>query len=307
MGHAHPHSHRDHHHSHRAVKSIGWALLINLVFSLIELAGGIFTGSLAILADAIHDFGDSMSLAIAWYFEKTAQRERDRHFSYGYRRFSLFASILSALIIISGSIYVLVQTALTYSTPTIPRPYGMMIFAVVGLVANGVAAYQLAKGHTQNERVLTWHLVEDVMGWAAVLVGASVMAVTEWWWIDPLLATAIALFVLWNVSRHLKYSFFLFLQGTPKEFNRLEFQQGVSELKGVHDIHDCHVWSLDGLHNILSCHVVVKPELTKEEILALKEQIRTLASSFGHFHTTIETEELGQPCNDRCEEELVIP
>lgn len=287
-----------HHHSKKNIRT---ALILNLGFSLIELIGGIFTGSIAVLADALHDFGDSITLAIALYLENFAQKKPSPQFSYGYKRFSLLSSVISALILIGGSLFVIAFSIFRFQQPHSPQSEGMMGLALLGIIANGWAALKLSKGNTQNEKVLTWHLLEDLFGWAVLLIGAIVIKITQWTWIDPLLAIFISTFIVWNVLKHFRYSIVLFLQGSPHTFNQKDFINTVIKLKGVLDLHDIHVWSLDGVHNILSCHLILEKNITPQQISKIKENVREIASSHGEFHLTIETEEDPFFCGDHCQ------
>ncbi len=294
----HHHHHCDH--KHDSQRNIGIAFATNLSFGILEFVGGIFAGSLAILADAVHDLGDSLTLALAWYLERLSVRAGDGKFTYGYRRFSLLSSIISAIVIIGGSLVVLVLTLQRFQEPREPNEPAMMVFALIGIVANGFAALRLSSGKTQNERILVWHLLEDLLGWGVVLIGSIVIYFTGWSWVDPAMAVGISLFIIWNVMKQLRYSLFLFLQGSPHDFDQTKFQKEVEDLQGVVDLHECHVWSLDGVNNILSCHITTTPLLSSSEILALKEQIRKIVATYGQFHITIEVEEQGHPCSDRC-------
>lgn len=294
------HDHHHHHH-HSASGNIALALALNLTFSLIELVGGWWTGSLAVIADAIHDLGDSLSLALAWFLEKLAKKAKDESFSYGYHRFSLLSALLSSFIILFGSGFIIYETIGRFNQPILPHSTGMMGLAFLGILVNGLAAFKLSKGETQNEKVLTWHLMEDLLGWVAVLLGAIVIYWTSWTWIDPALAVGLSLYIMWNVVKHLRYTLHLFFQGQPKNFSPLEFQNRVSQIPGVVAIHDLHAWSLDGERNILSCHLIVEKGLSHEEVFQLKEKVRHYAKEFGKFHVTIETEITDFPCLDDCD------
>ena len=287
-----------HSHDHSAQKNIAVAFGLNAFFVVIEIAGGLWTGSVAILADAVHDLGDCLSLGIAWALQRMSQQKRTEEFSYGYGRLSLLAALLSSMVIAAGSILVLIVTIPRLWENQEPHGLGMMILAVFGLAVNGFAALKLSHGDTMNEKVLTWHFIEDILGWAAVLIGSLLIYFLSWNWVDPVLALFIAGYVLFNVFRYLKNSARLFLQSTPEGFNEVKFKEGIFTIAGIQDIHDLHIWSLDGTNHVLSLHIKVDSQVI--QAADAKQKIRAIAAEMGHYHTTIEVEEPTEDCGDSC-------
>lgn len=277
--HPHEHSH-DHHHSHhhvRSQKNIRLAFFLNLFFSVIELVGGIAFGSLAITANAVHDFGDALSLGAAWILEKFANRKSDGNFHFGYRRFSLLSALISGSVITTGSILILVKAFSEIGDNRSPNSAAMIGFAVLGLAINGLAARKLMHGETQNEKVLSWHFVEDLLGWLAVLLGAVAVKLTGAGWIDPLLAILLSLFIAWNVIRRLKETIYLFLQGRPHNFSEERFVSEALLVPGVEKVDHLAVWSLDGEASVLSARLHVHQVSDPEKIEALKTAVRAAA------------------------------
>lgn len=166
-----------HDHSHPSgTKNLKIAFFINAGFSIIELFGGIFTNSIAIISDALHDFGDSLSLGLAWYLEnKAARKEADEKFSFGYARFRLLGALVNALILIGGSIYIIIEAIGRLQEPVELKSTWMMGIAVVGVLANGYAAWRTRGSSSLNEKVISWHLLEDVLGWVAVLIVSIIL------------------------------------------------------------------------------------------------------------------------------------
>ena len=185
------HSHHHEHEHHHATDSIKVAFWLNLFFTIIEIVGGFYTNSIAIISDALHDLGDSFALGLAWYFQKLSQRGRDRKFSYGYGRFSTLAAMINSGLLLAGSIYVISVAIPRLIHPQETYATGMIWLAVVGLLVNGIAAYRLSSGSSLNERAARLHLLEDVLGWAAVLVGAVIIKLTGWTILDPILSLGI--------------------------------------------------------------------------------------------------------------------
>ena len=195
-----------HHHHHNGTENIRVAFWLNLAFTIIEIIGGFLTNSLAILSDALHDLGDSLSLGLAWYFQNLSKKGRDRKFSYGYRRFSLLGAIINSIVLVVGSIFIITEAIPRVMDPQSTNATGMIGLAILGVLVNGAAVLKLKKGHTQNEKVAALHLLEDVLGWVAVLIGSIIIYFTNWFIIDPLLSLGIALFILFNVYKSIKSS-----------------------------------------------------------------------------------------------------
>jgi cobalt-zinc-cadmium efflux system protein len=302
MPHGSGHHHHHHHHSHgagdKSTRNIGVAFWLNLAFALVELVGGIYTQSLAVISDALHDFGDAISLGIGYVLQRKSNEGPSEFFSYGKKRFSLLSAYVSGMVISGGAIYILFESITGFNEPREPNSIGMFGLALFGIAVNGFAAWRLSHGASHNERMMTWHLVEDVLGWVAVLAGSLLIYFFNWTWIDPLLAIGISIFVLYNVVRHLKATVNLFLQANPNPEGLRAFRLQVESLEEVFEIHDLHFWSLDGLHHVLSLHVVIK-DLSLAE--AVKEQVRHLSKILGDCHVTVEIESTSEHCHDDCE------
>ena len=304
--HAHEHKHGDHHghhhalghHHHSATGNIKVAFWLNISFALFELVGGFFTSSIAILSDALHDFGDALSLGVAWYLQKLSERGRDARFSYGYKRFSLLGALFISVVLIVGSIFVLTAAAKRLIEPGEPKAGWMLVIAIVGLVVNGVAALRVSKGHSFNERAVMLHLLEDVLGWAAVLIVSVVMVFVHLPMLVPILSIAISCWVLFNVVRTLIGTFKVFLQGVPTDIDLPALEHAIAEVPEVLSTHDVHLWSIDGELHVLTIHVVFNPEscVSPTEVLALKERVRAIAKEAGVQHATIEMDAPDTPC-----------
>ncbi len=283
---------------HHPTKNIRVAFFLNLGFALIELVGGLLTNSVAILSDALHDLGDSLTLGASWYFAKLSTKERDEEFSYGYKRFSVLGALISSLVLLIGSIFIIVETIPRLLNPVQPDTGGMIILGIVGVVVNGIAALKLSHGHSLNEQAVYLHLLEDVLGWVATLIGAIVMHYTDFPIIDALLSIGIATFILFNVFRNLRKSFNIVLQGTPQDINIEKVHEVLSAAQGVIDFHDCHVWTMDGSYHVLSAHLVVQ-NLQMEELEKIKDEVKGSLRTLGIDHTTIEFEHENADC-DKC-------
>lgn len=298
--HAHGLFHHHHHHStpDSATRNIGIAFWLNLLFALVELIGGLYTQSLAVVSDALHDFGDAVSLGIGYFLQRKSTQGPSESFSYGLRRLSLLSAVLTGAVISGGAIFIVTESVLSFKEAREPHGMGMMLLSLLGMAVNGFAAWRLGHGHTHNEKMMQWHLIEDVLGWVAVFFGSLGIIFFKWNWLDPVLALLIALFVLYNVIRRLAASINLFLQGNPDPEGLRAFRENVVHLAEVDETHDVHFWSLDGVRHVLSMHVVL---LDITQSAAVKEKIRELAKNLGDCHLTIEVESTQEHCHSDCE------
>ena len=212
---SHNHTHR---HS-RAAQNLSVAFFLNLFFTVLELAGGILTNSVAILSDALHDFGDSIALGLSWYFQRLSTKGRDRKYSYGYVRFSLLGAVIISVVLFIGSVFILKESFARLLNPQEVNALGMAGMAVFGILINGVAVLRVKKGTTLNERAVYLHLLEDVFGWVAVLVASFVMLFVHAPIVDPILSIAICIWVLSNVYRNVRSTFRILLQKIPEDVN----------------------------------------------------------------------------------------
>lgn len=295
--HDHGHSHGPGHtHSHAATGNIALAFFLNFGFAIIELVGGLWTNSIAILSDAFHDFGDSLSLAVAWRLQKVSERKADQKYSYGYKRFSLLGALFISTVLLVGSIFIIRECVLRIMDPQEPNAQGMLWLAIFGVIVNGVAVLRLKKGSSLSERAVMLHMMEDVLGWIAVLVVSIVMLFVHVPVLDPILSIGIAGWVLFNVFRNLKATFKILLQHTPADIDTAKLESEIEALPEVVSIHDLHVWSLDGEHNVCTLHVVTKEGLSDEKRMELKLAIRQICKENGIEHATVEFEIADEDC-----------
>jgi cobalt-zinc-cadmium efflux system protein len=295
----HDHSHHHHHHGTDSTRNITVAFWLNTAFSLIEVAGGLYTNSVAILSDALHDFGDSLSLGLAWYFQKKSQKKRDEVFSYGYKRFSLLGALITSVVLVTGSVFVLQESVERLLNPTQPDAKGMLVFALLGIGVNLAAMLRLRKGDTLTEKAVSLHFLEDVLGWVAVLVGSIVMLFVQVPILDPILSIVISCFILFNIYKNLKAAFRIILQAIPENINEQEIRDKVLRVAGVSGIHDIHVWTMDGQYNVLTLHVVAKDASQWEEIEEIKNNVRHCLQHLNLQHITIEMESEKKHCELR--------
>lgn len=280
------------------VKNIKTAFLLNLFFTIIELIGGLLTNSIAILSDALHDLGDSLSLGLSWLLEDYSKKEATRKFTYGFKRFSLMGSLINAVVLLCGSFLVLTKAIPRLFNPETTNSLGMISLAVIGVIVNGFAVLKLSSGKNENVKVLFWHLLEDVLGWIAVLIGSIIIYFTDWYIIDPLLSIGITAFIIYNVFKRLSSTISIFLQATPSEINMDKLVESILSIKNVKSEHHTHAWSLDGEQNIFSTHVVIEHHCSSEEARKIKKELKKIVKNYGFKHSTIELEVEHSDCSD---------
>ena len=278
-------------------KNILVAFLLNLFFSVFEAIGGFFTGSVAILSDSLHDLGDALSIGIAVFLEKKSTKKPDGIYTYGYLRYSVLGSVITTCVLTVGSLAVIINSVLRIFNPT-PIDYnGMIIFAIIGAVVNFAAAFATHGGHSLNEKAVNLHMLEDVLGWIVVLVGAVVMRFTDFALIDPLMSVGVAVFILINAIKNLKEVLDIFLSKAPKGLETDKIRQKVLDIDGVLDVHHIHITSLDGNQNIATLHIVAK-----EDFARIKAEVKHRLEHLGIAHTTVETETPEENCEEHsCE------
>ena len=270
------------------------AFVLNFAFSIFEFFGGFFTGSVAILSDAVHDIGDALSIGIAYFLEKKSKKQPDETYTYGYARYSVIGSVITTLILLFGSLAVIFNAISRIINPTPINYNGMIVFAVIGAVVNFVAAFFTREGDSLNQKAVNLHMLEDVLGWIVVLVGAVVMKFTDFALIDPCLSIGVAVFIFINAIKNLKRALDLFLEKAPNDVCIDEIKEHILEIDGVIDIHHIHLWSLDGQKNFATMHVV-----TSADPHEIKHKIREELAEHGVGHATLELESENEHCHEK--------
>ena len=261
-------------------RNIFVAFLLNLAFSVFELVGGLFIGSIALLSDAVHDFGDALSICFSYLFERKSHRAPDGRYTYGYARFSLLGGVLTTVILIFGSLGVLYHAILRILHPTPIHYDGMILFAIVGVIINSAAVFFTQKGTSLSQKAVNLHLWEDALGWVVVLIGAIVMRFTDFAILDPILSILTAAVILIHAAKLLNSLFRIFLQAVPEGLDPAHIRATLCDIDGVHDVRHIHIWSLDGNTHTATMHVVADT--------ALKQTLREALNSLGIPHATLE-------------------
>ncbi len=277
----------------KSEKNILIAFILNISFSVFELFGGLLTNSVAILSDSLHDLGDAISIGISYFMERKSKKKADNKYTYGYIRYSVLGGVITTTILLVGSILVIISAIRRLIKPVEINYSGMIIIAIIGVVLNFIAAYVTKDGESINQKSVNLHMLEDVLGWIVVLIGAIIMNFTDVKIIDPIMSIGVAIFILYNSLKNLKKVLDLFLVKTPNDIDIEELKKHLLEIKDVEDIHHIHVWSIDGYNNYATMHIVSKAK----NISKVKKDIREELEEHNICHSILETEE--EICDDK--------
>lgn len=280
-------------------KNILVAFLLNLFFSVFEFFGGIMTNSVSIISDAVHDFGDSLSIGISLVLEKISKKKPDNKYTYGYGRYSVIGSLITTVILIVGSIFVVVNAVDRLFKPVDINYSGMIGFAILGVIVNFLAAYFTRKGESLNQKAVNLHMLEDVLGWVVILVGAVVMKFTDIKVIDSVLSILVALFIFMNACKNLIDIGNLFLEKVPDNIDIDEVRKVLLNIDGVVDIHHIHVWSMDGIETLATLHIVCDKKKSKDWYI-IKDLVKDKLKKCKINHVTVELENTIEKCNEEC-------
>lgn len=278
-------------------KNILIAFILNLGFSILEFFGGIFTNSIAIISDAIHDMGDAISIGLSYFLEMKSKKKADKNYTYGYIRYSILGGLITTIILIVGSLLVIYNSIGRIFNPVDVNYSGMIIFAIIGIFLNFMAAYITRKGDSINQKSVNLHMLEDVLGWIVVLIGSIIMNFTEIKIIDPIMSILVATFILISTFKNLKQVLSLFLEKTPSGIDIDKLKKDLLKIDGVDDIHHIHVWSMDGFNNYATMHIVSQ----NKDINKVKYEIRKKLKYYQICHSILETE------TEKCNEETCNP
>ncbi len=278
----------------KSEKKILAAFILNLLFSVFEFLGGLFTGSVAIISDSVHDFGDAISVGAAFLLEKKSKKQPDSRYSYGYGRYSVLSGAISSLILISGSAAVIYNAADRMIRPQPVNYDGMIVFAVFGVIVNLTAALFTKGGQSLGQKAVNLHMLEDVLGWIVVLAGAVVIKFTDFVIIDPIMSVCVAIFILINAVGNLKEAVGIFLEKTPSDLDIGKLKEHLEQTDGVLDVHHIHVFSMDGKNNYATMHIV-----TNKNFHEAKELVRKQLHEYGIVHSTLELESEDEQCTNR--------
>ena len=271
----------------KAKYTVWIAFFLNLSYAIVEfIAGGIF-GSSAVLADSVHDLGDAIAIGISALLETISNREEDRHYTLGYKRFSLLGALVTAVILITGSILVILENIAKIFHPQSVNDEGIFWLGIIAITINVLASLVIRKGQTKNESILSLHFLEDTLGWVAVILMAIVLRFTDWYILDPLLSIAISFFILSKALPRFWSTLKIFLDAVPEGVDIQKIKTDLAELDHVASINQLNLWTMDGLEKNAIVHVCLKE---MEHMETCKESIRIFLKDCGFQNITIEVD-----------------
>ena len=271
----------------KAKYTVWLAFFLNLTYAIVEfIAGGVF-GSSAVLADSVHDLGDAIAIGISAFLESISNREEDSHYTLGYKRFSLLGAMITAVILMTGSVLVILENIAKIFHPQSVNDEGIFWLGIIAITINVLASLVIRKGQTKNESILSLHFLEDTLGWVAVILMAIVLRFTDWYILDPLLSLAISFFILSKALPRFWSTLKIFLDAVPEGVDIQKIKTDLAELDHVSSINQLNLWTMDGLEKNAIVHVCMK-EMGNME--ACKESIRIFLKDCGFQNITIEVD-----------------
>ena len=271
----------------KAKYTVWVAFFLNLSYAIVEfIAGGVF-GSSAVLADSVHDLGDAIAIGISAFLESISNREEDSHYTLGYKRFSLLGAMITAVILMTGSVLVILENIAKIFHPQPVNDEGILWLGIIAIIINVLASLVIRKGQTKNESILSLHFLEDTLGWVAVILMAIVLRFTDWYILDPLLSLAISFFILSKALPRFWSTLKIFLDAVPEGVDIQKIKTDLAELDHVSSINQLNLWTMDGLEKNAIVHVCLKE---MEHMETCKESIRIFLKDCGFQNITIEVD-----------------
>ena len=271
----------------KAKYTVWVAFFLNLSYAIVEfIAGGIF-GSSAVLADSVHDLGDAIAIGISAFLETISNSEEDRQYTLGYKRFSLLGALVTAVILITGSILVILENIAKIFHPQSVNDEGILWLGIIAITINVLASLVIRKGQTKNESILSLHFLEDTLGWVTVILMAIVLRFTDWYILDPLLSLVISFFILSKALPRFWRTLKIFLDAVPEGVDIQKIKTDLAELDHVASINQLNLWTMDGLEKNAIVHVCLKE---MEHMETCKESIRIFLKDCGFQNITIEVD-----------------
>ena len=266
-------------------RAVWLSFFLNLSYAIVEfIAGGVF-GSSAVLADSVHDLGDAIVIGLSAFLEAISNREEDNHYTLGYKRFSLLGALVTAVILMTGSVLIILENITKLFHPQAVNDEGILWLGIIAVSINVLASLVVRKGKTKNESILSLHFLEDTLGWLAVILMAIVLRFTDWYILDPLLSLVISIFILSKAIPRFWSTLKIFLDAVPEGVDIKQVKSDLEQLDHVASLNQLNLWTMDGLEKNAIVHVCLK-EIEQMELC--KESIRSKLKDCGFQNITIE-------------------
>jgi cobalt-zinc-cadmium efflux system protein len=300
MGHSHKHGHHHHHH-HGDDQTEGrlWiSIFLNLTITLAEFVGGLISGSLALLSDALHNLNDTTSLGISLFARKVSKKEATVDKTFGYKRAEIIGAFVNLITLVIIALFLIKEGIERFYNPQPIDGLVMFIVAIIGLLGNVITAVLLYRSSKENINIRSAyiHIMSDALSSVGVIVAGWLILQYQWYIVDTLLTLIIAGYILWQSYYMLWETIDILMESTPTEIELKEVTQAMQEVAGVLDIHHLHVWRLDENNILLESHVVID-ENDMNNMESIKSSLKDLLSSgFDIHHSTLEFEL--EPCDE---------
>ena len=271
----------------KAKYTVWVAFFLNLSYAIVEfIAGGIF-GSSAVLADSVHDLGDAIAIGLSAFLETISNREEDSRYTLGYKRFSLLGALVTAVILMTGSVLVILENLTKLFHHKTVNDEGILWLGIIAVSINLLASLVVRKGKTKNESILSLHFLEDTLGWIAVILMAIILRFTDWYILDPLLSLVISFFILSKAIPRFWSTLKIFLDAVPEGVETGDLEKDLGALINVKSVNQLSIWSMDGLENNAIIHLCLEDW---DQMMETKNQVRQLLEERGVQNITIEVD-----------------
>ncbi len=274
-------------------KRLFWTIIFNIGITLAEVIGGLITGYLALLADAIHNLSDVAALGLAWLGVKGAELPATKKSTYGCKRIEVMTAFISAVSLVVIAVFILLEAYRRFIDPhPIGQPGLFLTVAFIGLIGNVLSIWLLhsEKGKSLNMKTAFLHMAYDAVSSVAVIAGGIVIVLTGWLTVDVVLSTIIALMIFWSSWAVIKEAVLILMEAVPSGVDFDDVARAIAEVDGVKDLHDLHIWSLSSTEAALSCHVCVEQDNFNSGPRITAEINRMLAEEFDIGHGTVQLE-----------------
>jgi len=293
-GHGHGHGH-DHHHvtlilSERHFKVLRWVFGLTFIYLVVEVAGGVISGSLALLADGFHMFADAMGIGLSLFAAWLSHRPAPEHRTFGYQRVEILAAFFNALLLIGMGVFILYESFERFQNPEPIQANLMLMVATGGLVVNIIGAKLLHQGHEHNLNMkgAYLHVLGDLLGSVGAILAGACIYFFDWRWADPLISCLISFLILFSALGLLKEAVNILLEGCPSHIDIEDIRREILTYEGIEDIHNLHVWNINMQRAVLTAHLEVTPEAFSGKTLNTVQQ--ALKEKYGLSHVTLQLE-----------------
>jgi len=294
--------HGGHHHNAEedSDQKIIFAIIINFALTLSQIIGGVISGSLALIADALHNLSDAASLVIAFFARKIGRKSADEFKTFGYKRAEIIASLINLTLLIVLSLYLIYEAIWRFIEPVSISGWIIVFIAGVAFLIDlytSIITYKLSHNN-MNMRAAFLHNLSDALASIGVIIGGILIILYNLFWIDALITIAIGFYILWQGIKMLPESINFLMDGTPKGISVSEVREKIIQLDKVTDTHHIHIWNLDEKRVALEAHVVVDAKDFIEISEIKRELKKSLVENFGIDHSTLEFEHKDEDCDD---------